>query len=218
MRAHLLPVFLVLVWACDDDPLPPYPDAGVTEDAGTADAGAETDAGAADAGSETDASPMDAGERDGAATDASPSVGDAGNDAGAPVVFCGPPEYTPGSEDAAFLWQDCERPNAWSFRVIAGSAEVVRFAGVATSSAPFLSVVPFEVEDDDTFETRFPARVSFGLNVLNTGSDGFDTVLNSAGDLCFGTSASFAGPLLVGATRVPVGLPFDSTGTACPTE
>jgi len=95
---------------------------------------------------------------------------------------CDMPDYDRATEQAVFIWQDCNS-GQWFMRATAGGS-FVELIGSVQSSAPFTSVLPFSIEPNDILDfTTDPAVIDFVLRTNNTGQDGFDFEI--AGDTCF---------------------------------
>ena len=118
---------------------------------------------------------------------------------------CDMPEYDRATEQAVFLWRDCDT-GLWSMRATAGGS-LVTLVGSVESAAPFTSLVPFSIEPNDVLDnTTDPAVIDFVLTTNNIGQDGFD--FETAASTCFILEQP-ALPIYVGVQRNLLGSAFD---------
>jgi hypothetical protein len=121
---------------------------------------------------------------------------------------CGQPPYDKATESAVFIWKDCS-DDSWHVRVTAGG-QSLNYVGSVDADQPFTSVSPFQLAGADVLDyTTDPTRIAFSLFVGGSGHDGFEFTFPAAANVCFGVDAPAGIPVLLGAARSPMTVPFD---------
>lgn len=128
---------------------------------------------------------------------------------------CGDPGYDAVTENAIFLWRDCNAAGddqQWKIRVTGGSAPWGPYEGTITSSAT-LAPTPFSLEASDTLDSvPGDGVVDFIMKVGGTGQDGFNVTIPAGADACFDMSLIQNGAqIIVGQDRDVFAAPFDLT-------
>ncbi len=138
------------------------------------------------------------------------------------IPVCGAPTWSPITDNAVFVWNDCGTLN-WHVRITAGGTLATTYRGNVASEFGFDRLAGVSLETNDVL---LPGRnvlnivgpISYALYLGKTGFDGFDFSVDDEGgvwDGCF-THTSPDVPVLVGATRVEVDGPFSlATYGAC---
>jgi len=147
---------------------------------------------------------------------------------GAPVVtpVCGEPTWSATTDNAMFVWNECAYPKRWHMRAVRGGAAGTVFDGDVTSINGFTKLLGVKLETNDVVlpappvRTVFAGPIDYALTVYPGTFDGLDFVVGvdatGAYDGCFNMTAPTDAPVLVGATRVPVAVPFSlATFGAC---
>ena len=100
-------------------------------------------------------------------------------------VSCGEPAINRATEQAVFLWKNCNT-GQWDLRLTAGgNAAGVSATGRIFSSAGFSNITQVSLEGSDTFDTTSdPNLINFELRVWNTALDGFGFT-PQASNACF---------------------------------
>jgi hypothetical protein len=142
-----------------------------------------------------------------------------------PPVVCGEPVWSKNTDNAMIVWNDCADLQQWHMRAVRAGATQTVFKGSITSDFGFLSLIGVSLENDivtptPPVTTYFAGPVTYTLGVYPTAYDGVDFRVGADAtgsyDGCFGMTAPTDAPVLVGATRVPVPVPFSlATFKAC---
>lgn len=113
---------------------------------------------------------------------------------------CGQPDYDKATEQALFVWKDCDGSDSWHIRATGGGdASGIDFTGSIASTGS-LSFQGFNIESSDTLDNSDPDLLSFNLRVWNSGQDGIDFV--PASNACLTSTAD--APVYLGQNRVPL--------------
>jgi hypothetical protein len=83
----------------------------------------------------------------------------------------GPLYFNPAVDAGVMLWKD--QGGAWHLRLSAGGT-ALNVTGKLVSDSGFTSVTADGIEANDVLNTSNPNEIVFGLNVMNSGTDGFD--------------------------------------------
>jgi hypothetical protein len=145
---------------------------------------------------------------------------------GSVPVVCGEPVWSKDVDNAMILWNDCADPQQWHMRAVRFGAIGAIFQGSVASDFGFLSLIGVLLEAKDVITptppvtTPFAGPFTYYMGVQSTGVDGLDfkvgADLAGAYDGCFNMTYPTDAPVLVGATRVPVPVPFSlATFQAC---
>jgi hypothetical protein len=129
---------------------------------------------------------------------------------------CGDPNFNATSENAVFVWRDCDAPGndqQWKLRVAGGGANWGPYEGNITSLAATLSATGFSLEGSDVLDSApGDGFVDFELRVGGSGQDGFDITIPEGADACLDvTLVQNGAPVLLGQDRDVMTGRFDLT-------
>ena len=133
------------------------------------------------------------------------------------VNACGAPSYNASTDQALFVWKDCQT-GAWTVRNTAGGDTAgAFFEGQVMSSQGFAAVTGEGLESIDTLDyTTDPTIIDYVLKVWNSGEDGFQFTPVVEAGTCVELFAPLGVPVLVGPGRQQIVSPFDlGTFSAC---
>jgi hypothetical protein len=131
-----------------------------------------------------------------------------------PRVSLGAPAYHTAAQSATLLWEDPDT-GRWHLRVTGGdSASVLRFRG-AISGAQVNAVNDYNCESKDQIDQN-AQTLSYELNVVGRGEDGFGFTVEPGTSPCLDISGSDSTRLLLGKSMKPVDGPLNlATLQAC---
>ncbi len=121
---------------------------------------------------------------------------------------CGAPRISGGSDQGAFLWQDCDS-STWHLIVSpGGDSGGLKFAGSVTSDAGFVLVNPVGLESSDILNLD-STKLDFVLKVWNKGTDGVDMVFPDSSSSCFSLSSPTSIGVYLGPGKLAMPKSFD---------
>ncbi len=124
------------------------------------------------------------------------------------VTACGEPAYDNATDHAVFLWEDCPG-GTWHARYTAGNG-YTQYTGNVTATQPFGSVVPYSIESTDILDwTSDPNEIVYVLKISPPYEDGYDFSYPPGSNVCFNLELPVDVPVLIGASRTPMSVPFD---------
>ncbi|WP_319549397.1 FG-GAP-like repeat-containing protein [Desulfogranum marinum] len=123
----------------------------------------------------------------------------------------GEPIYDAATEDGVFLWNEGV---VWHLRAIAGSSGWQRYTGSIVSDMPFSSVIPVNLEPNDTLDTSNSQEIIFAAQMSRPWFDGIDFEVPTGATVQFDVratsgNAADADLVFIGRNRCPVNqLPY----------
>ncbi|BFM05558.1 Calx-beta domain-containing protein [Halioxenophilus aromaticivorans] len=130
---------------------------------------------------------------------------------------CGAPLFDTATEQALFVWKDCDTGTWYVRNTAGGDSSGAFFEGQVVSADGFESIVGYSIENSDTLDnTTDPTVIDFVLKVWNKGEDGFDFKPVAEAGTCLNLDAPAGMTILGGADKQVLTAPFDlSTLAAC---
>ena len=122
------------------------------------------------------------------------------------VSACGMPSINYATDNAAFVWQDCNT-GEWSARFSAASRFTL-YEGTVTSDQGFTQVSGVDLEGTDTLDVS-SNEVFYNLRIGAGFDDGFDFSTPAGSNGCFDLQLPAGSPVLIGQNRTPIATPFD---------
>ena len=110
-------------------------------------------------------------------------------------------------EAGLFVWQDCIT-GIWHAKSTAGGT-YANYTGRITSTAPFASVAPVDIEGHDTLDNSAPDTINFVMQIWGNGFDEFTFVPANGAAVCLELDLPAAQTVLIGGGRTPYALPLD---------
>jgi len=132
-------------------------------------------------------------------------------------IVCGEPDFSPGTDRAFFIWQDCGQSEDWLVRATAGGGDRITYNAVFRSNTAFGFVSPFSFEGSDNFELMSSnTELDVMMTMLNSGQDGIQYSLAADSELCL-TLADPNQIIFVGAGREAFASPLNlrTLGAVC---
>ncbi|HEX5789030.1 MAG TPA: CRTAC1 family protein [Woeseiaceae bacterium] len=131
----------------------------------------------------------------------------------APLPPCslasGIPTYNKSVDRAVFLWRDNCSSQKWNVRVTGGTGPTFQARGQLASAAAIGNVTRVNLEASDILTLSVDGlTLDYQLFSAANGQDGFSFTVDAAAASCFGIDSN-VGTIFLGATRAPMGLPFD---------
>ena len=121
----------------------------------------------------------------------------------------GMPTYNKSVDRAVFLWRDSCSSQKWNVRVTGGAGPTFQFSGQLASAAAIGNVTRVNLEASDILTLSVDGMtLDHALFSAAGGQDGFSFTVDPATASCFGIDSS-VGTIFVGASRMPMSLPFD---------
>ena len=123
----------------------------------------------------------------------------------------GAPAYDLASDRGVYVWRDCEMPESWHVRVLAGDTGPIEATGQIIATQDLLSVDGQSIEASDVLDTTIPTEVSYDLEVGVGSFDGFDLTFPPGTEVCFRLDLPAGTPVLVGYAQTLSASAFDLT-------
>jgi ASPIC/UnbV protein/VCBS repeat protein/thrombospondin type 3 repeat protein len=129
------------------------------------------------------------------------------SDAASTTDVCSAPAVNSKSDQAVFLWKDCDGSERWHLRATGGGTpSTLNFTGTVRSTGGVTGLAPVGLEASDVLDTATnPNQLRYALKVSGAGSDGFDFAV--AANACFTPGGPAGMAVYLGAGRVPLSTP-----------
>ena len=121
---------------------------------------------------------------------------------------CGVPPYDGGVDKGVVMWKDCGT-GTWKMRMLAGNATNVHITGSLSSTAPFASVTPINLELNPDILNQAASSLSFDFVTSGKAEDGLNIDLAVGAGSCFSAEFPAGSQIQFGLLKTVVTPPFN---------